>query len=145
MPPAARLLRVVLDTNVLFSALAFPADSPPSKVLSLVLNGNVRAFVSPFIVDELERNLRDGARWDEERLLALRRRLRSVVTVVRPRVRLQVIKRLDADNRILECAVAADADILITGDLRDLRPLGSFRDTEILTPREFLTRHFPRT
>ena len=67
MPPEDEILRVVIDTNVLFSALAFPADSPPSKVFRLMVEGTVQAFSSPFIVDELEKNLRTKAGWDEGR------------------------------------------------------------------------------
>jgi len=55
-----------------------------------------------------------------------------------------VITRLEADNRILECAVDAHANVLITGNMKDIRPLGTFRGIEILTPREFLARYFPK-
>lgn len=144
MPPEGDLLRVVVDTNVLFSALAFPAESPPSKLFRLILDGKVHAFASPFIVDELEHNLRTKAGWGDEQLRLLRRRLKPVITFIVPTSHLAVVKRIEADNRILECAVDAHADILITGNLKDLRPLGVFQGIEILTPREFLSRHFPK-
>ena len=137
-------LRVVVDTNVLFSALAFPADSPPSKVFRLMLDGRVDAFGSSFIVTELEQTLRTKARWDDEQLRALRRRLKSALIQIAPTTRLSVIKRIDVDNRILECAVDAHAEVLITGNMKDLRPLGTFQDVVILTPREFLARYFPK-
>lgn len=142
MSPEGERLRVVADTNVLFSTLAFPADSPPAKVLRLILDDRVHAFTSPFIVDELERALRERAGWDTERLSILRRRLKPVLTVIAPTVRLHVIRRIEADNRILECAAEANVDVLITGNMRDLHPLGSFRGIEILTPREFLDKYF---
>jgi predicted nucleic acid-binding protein len=41
------------------------------------------------------------------------------------------------DDRILECALAASAEVIVTGD-RDLLDLGAFRDTPIMTPRQFL-------
>ena len=43
----------------------------------------------------------------------------------------------DPDNRILECAVEAGANVVITGD-HDLRQLGAFRNIRILSPRQFL-------
>ena len=144
MPPGGDLLRVVVDTNVLFSALAFPAESPPANVLRLVVDGKVRAFSSPFILGELEKTLQAKAGWDEKRLRALRRRLKLVLTLVVPTSRLSVIRRVEADNRILECAVDAQADVLITGNLKDIRALGAFQGIGILTPREFLVRYFPR-
>ena len=49
-------MRLVLDTNVLLSALAFPG-SKPDQVLQRVRRGNVELFLSPFILAELERVL----------------------------------------------------------------------------------------
>ncbi|MBI3319528.1 MAG: putative toxin-antitoxin system toxin component, PIN family [Candidatus Omnitrophica bacterium] len=144
MPPEDKRLRVVVDTNVLFSALAFPAESPPARVFKLIVDGKILALSSPFIADELENNLRHKAGWDEAQLRALRRRLKLMIRLVVPTSRLSVIKRIEADNRVLECAVDAHADVLITGNLKDLRPIGAFQGMAILTPREFLTRYFPK-
>ena len=138
-------MRVVLDTNVLFSAVGFPKDSPPSKILELAREGKYEAILSPFILDELVRSLRENLAWDEEGLARLRRKLRTTFSIIHPKTHLRVIKRKDSDNRILECAVAAKASVLITGDLQDLRPLGHFESIEILTPREFLHKYFPDT
>jgi putative PIN family toxin of toxin-antitoxin system len=57
-------------------------------------------------------------------------------TMVRPRVKLHVIEEDVEDNKILECALLAGADIIVSGD-RHLLKLGKFRKTRILTPREF--------
>ena len=59
------------------------------------------------------------------------------------RQRVSVIQQKDSDNRILECAIEASADVLITGNFKHIRPLGSFRGIEILAPREFLDKYFP--
>jgi len=143
MPPDDNPLRVVVDTNVLFSALAFPAESPPAKVVRLLVDGKVHAWCSPFILAELEHALQAKVGWDEEQLRRLRQRLKPVFTWLVPTSRISVITRLEADNRILECAVDARANVLITGNMKDIRPLGTFRGIEILTPREFLARYFP--
>ena len=42
------------------------------------------------------------------------------------------------DHRILECAVAARVDYIITGDKRHLQALKHFRGIQIVSPREFL-------
>lgn len=143
MSPANRPPRVVLDTNVLFSALALPKDSPPLKVLELVRAGFIELFISAFILGELEKNLERKAGWDKERLLALRKKLRASSTLVEPRRGVDVIKSAPADNRILECALEAAADALVTGNMKDIRPLGAFEGIAILTPREFLDKYFP--
>ena len=144
MTSEGSLLRAVLDTNVLFSALAFPSESPPSKVFRLLLDGKIHAACSPFILQELEHALQHKADWGLEQLHRLRRRLKPVFTWVVPTSHVSTITRLEADNRILECALDAHADVLITGNMKDIRPLGTFRGIQILTPREFLTRYFPK-
>jgi putative PIN family toxin of toxin-antitoxin system len=136
-------LRVVLDTNVLFSALALGRQSPPLMIVELARSGSLDAIVSPFILDELERALHDKAAWDRARLADLSRHLGGFMLLVRPHDRINAIKESEADNRILECAVAANAQVLVTGDTRHLRPLNVFQGIEILTPREFLTKYFP--
>lgn len=136
-------MRVVIDTNVLFSALGFSATSPPAKVLNLALSGKFEPIISLFILSELEKNLRGKLGWDDEALGRLRKRLKLLCGIVDPPKRIHIIKRKNADNRILECAVTAQAHILITGDLKDLRPLDHFKGIEILTPREFLHKYFP--
>jgi len=142
MNPGGSLLRVVLDTNVLFSALALRKDSPPFRILELARDGKIVAVVSPFILAELERNLREKAGWELAPLVDLRRKLKGFLTLVETRSRVTVIKRVVADNRILECVVDAGAHVLITGDKKDIRPLGTFGGAKILTPREFLDEYF---
>ena len=56
--------------------------------------------------------------------------------IVKPNLKLQVIDEDAEDNKILECALASGADIIVSGD-KHLLKLGRFRKTRILTPREF--------
>jgi predicted nucleic acid-binding protein len=67
---------------------------------------------------------------------------KDVASIVEPTTKVSVIEQDETYNRILECAVEAKADVLVTGNLRHIRPLGSFQGIEILTPREFLSRYF---
>jgi putative PIN family toxin of toxin-antitoxin system len=55
---------------------------------------------------------------------------------VEPKVNLCIVNEDAEDNKILECALAAGADIIVSGD-KHLLKLGKFRKTRILTPREF--------
>ena len=132
-------MRVVLDTNVLLSALAFPG-SKPDQILRRVRHGEVELFLSDFILAELERILRDKFRFTtrqtDDRLTAIRR----MATLVVPKERIALVAAKDDDNRILECAVAAHADYLVTGDKEHLLPLRSIGATQIVTPAAFLER-----
>jgi len=130
-------MRVVLDTNVLLSALAFPG-SKPDQVLQRVRRGEVALVLSAFILAELERILRDKFRFTtrqtDERVAVIRR----MATLVEPTERIALVVAKDDDNRILECAVAARADYLVTGDKEHLLPLRSIGATQIVTPAAFL-------
>jgi len=128
---------MVLDTNVLLSALAFPG-SKPDQVLLRVRRGEVELFLSSCILAELERILRNKFRFTkrqtDERVTVIRR----MATLVEPAERLALVAAKDDDNRILECAVAARADYLVTGDKEHLLPLRSIGTTQIVTPAAFL-------
>ena len=132
-------MRVVLDTNVLLSALAFPG-SKPDHVLQRIRQGEAELFLSSFILHELERILRDKfrltRRQTDERVIFIRR----MATLVEPMERIALVTAKDDDNRILECAVAACADYLVTGDKEHLLPLRSIGTTQIVTPAMFLER-----
>lgn len=140
MRGADETLRVVLDTNVLLSAIAF--RGVVYKIWEHAEDGRFELFVSPFILEEFRRNLlakrdatpQEATYWVEE--------IGRVARLVVPTTRITAVIRNDADNRILECAVEARAHVLVTGNMKDLRPLGSFRGIEIISPREFLTRFF---
>lgn len=132
-------MRVVLDTNVLLSALAFPG-SKPDQALQRVRRGEMELFLSTFILAELERILRDKFRFTkrqtDERVAVIRR----MATLVEPMERIALVTAKEDDNRILECAVAARADYLVTGDKEHLLPLRSIGTTQIVTPAAFLER-----
>jgi putative PIN family toxin of toxin-antitoxin system len=56
--------------------------------------------------------------------------------MVEPKVKVQIINEDAEDNKILECAQASNADIIVSGD-KHLLKLGKFRKTRIQTLREF--------
>ena len=130
-------MRLVLDTNVLLSALAFPG-SKPDQVLHRVRRGEVNLFLSPFILTELERVLREKFRFSKRQTDDRVTTIRRMATMVEPVERIALVVAKDDDNRILECALAARADYLVTGDTKHLLPLRSIGTTLILTPAAFL-------
>lgn len=133
------MLEVVLDTNVLISALAFQGET--RKIWDLAEQKQFRLFTSAFILSELERNLlRLGC--DRSQTAILVQRLKELASLVTPTQTISAVPQHIADNRILECALEAQADILVTGNLKHIRPLASYQGISILTPREFVMRYF---
>lgn len=116
------------------------------RILLLAADGRLQVFVSPFVLWELERVLaRPKIGFEPGKIRETLEALKEVAHVVQPKTKVDVIASHEPDNRILECALAAKADVLVTGDLKDIRPLGRFEGIEILTPREFLYKYFPPT
>ena len=130
-------MRIVLDTNVLISALAFP-DSKPDQVLSRVRRGEVTLFLSSFILAELDRILQEKFHFTGRAAAQRVRLICSFAQLVESTERVSIITTKDDDNRILECALAAQADYLVTGDKKHLLPLKTHRNIKIVSPAQFL-------
>ena len=142
MREEAKKLQVVCDTNVLLSLLGLPG-SRLDTLWEIIQHRHVELFTSDFILEELSRNLRLKVRLEPDEVQEVLTLLRSYARIVSPKERISVIREKEADNRILECAVEAAADILVTGNFKHIRPLGSFQGIEILSPKEFLEKYFP--
>jgi putative PIN family toxin of toxin-antitoxin system len=130
-------MRIVLDTNVLISALAFP-NSKPDQVLSCVRRREVELYTSTFILAEFDRILREKFGFSAKDTMVRVRLIRSLARLVEPTERISIVIAKDDDNRIIECALAAQADYLITGDKKHLLPLKTYRNIKIVSPAQFL-------
>lgn len=53
-------------------------------------------------------------------------------------ISLFIVKNDPSDNKILECAITAEADYIVTGDKNHLLPLKRYKNTKIVSPSEFL-------
>lgn len=132
-------VRVVLDANVLVSAL-ISMRGAPVRVVALWEAGAVEVAMSPATWDELTRVLRYPRlqRYlPQDAVERLLRELPRHVVWVEPTATIEVIERDPSDNRYLECAVAAGASYLVTGD-EHLLALGSYGGIEILSPAGFV-------
>ena len=133
-------MRVVLDTNVIVSALIF--GGIPRGVLELVDAGQCDFFYSEPIQTEVRRVLSEKFDWSEAALEAALPVLWSMGQLVVPRIALDAVPADPDDNRILECAVEARAQVIVSGD-RHLIALQRFRSIRIVSPRQFIEIVFP--
>jgi putative PIN family toxin of toxin-antitoxin system len=129
------VVRVVLDTNIYISALNF--GGTPEQVLTLARKGRMELFISAPILNEIERVLRRKFKWPMNRIGEASALLKEFATIVEPVERVSAIAKDEPDNRVLECAAAAKANVIVSGDSH-LRELGNFRGIRILSPRAFL-------
>jgi len=127
--------RIVADTNVYISALNFAGTA--DEVLALGRAGVIEVFISPPILEEIEGVLLRKFRWTAPRVREAARAIRNFAVLVNPEESVNVVGQDEPDNRILECALAARADLIVTGD-QHLLKLKRFRGILITRPREFL-------
>ncbi len=129
-------MRVVCDTNVLISALHF--GGPPRSILEKAIRGEVRLYLSEVILDELKRVLRRPKfGYSEEAIQAITNELSLTGYLVRPTETINEITEDISDNRILECAIEAKADYIVSGDSHLLN-LKRIRSIPIVRPAQFM-------
>ena len=129
-------LRVVLDTNVIVSALHFSSGTL-SAVWELLLEGKYRLVLSPSIVEETAGILRGRFLWQEEETRNILKILVRKADVVRVDTLLEVVPDDPKDNHILACALAGKADVVVSGD-RHLLRLKEYEGIPIVRPMDFL-------
>jgi putative PIN family toxin of toxin-antitoxin system len=129
-------LRLVADTNIVVAAALTP-DGLQRTVILLAITKPARLYVSTAVLAEYrdvlsrpELQIRRGLR--HQLLQIIKRRARCVT----PARRLQVTSEL-GDNLFLECADAARADYLVTGNMRHFPRF--WKKTKIITSREFVS------
>jgi len=129
-------VRVVLDTNVLISALLF--DGIPERIFLAGLRGEIQLLTSLSLLEELGRVLKDKFKIDVHTVAHTIELVRSVAEIVEVKSRIRVILHPDGDNRVLECAGDGKADVLVTGDTKHILPLSKYKGARILSPAEFV-------
>ena len=132
---APESLRVVLDTNVLVSAFTHHRGLS-FQIWQKAIDRRFRLLLSPQIVTELAGVLRLKFSWGNARILPEMKFLVKTAEIVVPKLTLQVVTEDDDDNRILECAVAGNAGLVVSAD-HHLRKLKSYEGIGIVTPIDF--------
>ncbi|SFY34662.1 putative toxin-antitoxin system toxin component, PIN family [Azotobacter vinelandii] len=132
-------LRVVLDTNVLVSGLAYPG-SVPGRIVAAWRQGGLEVVLSHYILDELVRVLPRLSRVNmtTAEIRDLADSLMFLADIVEPEGCQDASLRDPADQPVLLTMLAAKASYLVTGD-KDLLALAD--RYSIITPAEFWARH----
>lgn len=129
-------MRVVFDSNIFVSALAIPGGSA-ERALEGAIDGVFDLVLSKPIIHEVLEVLARKFDRDAEELSRTAVFLSSLGEVVAPRRKVGEL-RDEPDNRILECAAAGGAKVIVTGD-REMLALREWEGIRIVSLREFLT------
>jgi len=132
-------VRVVLDTNVLVSGLAYPG-SVPGRILGAWRRGGLEVVLSRYILDEMVRVLPRLRRitLTAAEIRDLADSFLFLAEIVEPSTELEESLRDQADQLVLGTLRAAQSDYLVTGDKDLLALAGKY---PIVTPAMFWERH----
>jgi putative PIN family toxin of toxin-antitoxin system len=129
------MIRVVLDTNIIVSALLQPLGAP-AQVFLLAVSGSIQLCITGNVYAEYEEVIRrPRLRRDQGVVSATLQAIREKGLWVRPREAVRACSDPD-DDIFLECAQAAQAGYIVTGNIKDFP--ASWLDTQIVTARRFL-------
>ena len=133
--PEKQKIKVVLDTNIFISSIFWTGN--PHTIVELALDKKILVFTSPAILTELEKVLHRDFREDQEfveRQIAL---ILEYAEIVRPLHQVNVVKEDPDDNKIIECALTAQAGYIISGDPH-LTNIKKVFGIKIMKPKEFM-------
>ena len=132
-------LKVVIDTNTVISA-PLSEEGNPAKIFELLLLEEINNFRSEEITNEIAEVFN---REKIKKLISENKTnfvidsYKKVSKLVKPNIKLSIVKDDEDDNRILECAETANANYIISGD-RHLLELKNHKNIKIVSTKEFL-------
>ena len=126
----------VFDTNVLLSAIGWKGN--PFRCLELARAGTVEVVTCQELLDELTDKLESRLAQSSEVITETLSDLLTALRVVSITGELKEIAADPDDDKVLECAVVANATHIVSGDRKHLLPLGTYRGIRIISPAEFL-------
>ena len=131
-------MRAVFDTNIFISAFIFPG-AEAEKAIFRIINNEDRLIISKPIILEVLAVLSNKFSRDREAISRVAVHLAELGEVVEPDRQIHIL-RDEPDNRILECALAGKADIIVTGD-REMLKLKEYEGIRIIRLREYIGKN----
>lgn len=131
------MIWAAVDTNVLVSGMGWRYGAP-GKIVDAVLDGRFILVSSEPLLEELERVLHyPKLARVFARATYIAELLRDIALVVQPLQQIRVLPD-EPDNRLLEAAVTAQADLIVSGDDHILALGAEFHGIRVVSPAEFI-------
>jgi uncharacterized protein len=129
------VIGVTADSNIYISAINF--GGVPRDFINAARRRRFQLAISSALLTEVQRILTVKFSWSAEELQRETVRISRITTLVHPTQTLDAVPDDPDDNRVLECAVAANSRYIVTGD-NDLLRLGSYGGIRIVRVADFL-------
>ncbi|MBC8387233.1 MAG: putative toxin-antitoxin system toxin component, PIN family [Actinobacteria bacterium] len=128
-------MKIVLDTNIYISAAVFGRLC--EEVIQFCRFDKISVYISEDIIDEIENKLIVKFSWKENQIRVFLENILEFCKIVEVEERIVFIKEDPDDDKILECAVSAKCEYIVSGD-KHLINLKSYKNIKILKPADFL-------
>jgi len=129
-----RPLRLVLDTNIYIAAALKRGGYADQWLEAADSDRRFNIYVSEAILSELVGKLRDKFEYPQTAIDDFADHIRELALLVEPSREIDAVPNDPADNRILECAVEARADLIVSADPDLYRQLKEFEGIRIIHP-----------
>lgn len=130
------MLRIVLDTNVLLSAIV--CNGKPRKLFQMGIDGKYKILISKDTLDELSEVIqRPKFQMTSEDIVRVVSALMETGENVRITSNFKVIRNDPDDNIIINTAHDGNADYVVSGD-KDIKDLKNFKKIKIVSVDEML-------
>jgi putative PIN family toxin of toxin-antitoxin system len=128
-------VRVVFDTNIFISALVIPGSLAEKAILKIIEERD-SLLISADIINEVLSVLSSKFGRDREELSHVAVTLSEIAELMKPTRGIKIFKD-EPDNRILECAIYGEANLLVTGD-KEILQLREYKGVKIISLRAYL-------
>ncbi|MBV9226620.1 MAG: putative toxin-antitoxin system toxin component, PIN family [Acidobacteriaceae bacterium] len=129
-------MRAVFDSNVWISAFRFKGR--PLELVLKAAEGEFELYTSQSIMDETARVLREKFNAQQPEIDEALKIMSAAARKVEPSINLDVVKDDPKDNHVIECAVAARAHVIVTGDKKHLLKMREYQGIKMMQVAEFL-------
>jgi putative PIN family toxin of toxin-antitoxin system len=129
-------MRVIFDTNIFVSAFIF-SGSQAEKAIDRITKGIDTLLISKPIINEILGVLSRKFSHDAEAISRVAVYLSELAIIVHPKKAVHILED-ESDNRILECAISGEADVIVTGD-KEILGLKEYLGIKIISLKEYLS------
>jgi uncharacterized protein len=129
-------MKIVLDANIFISALFWGGN--PRSVLERVITGKDELYVTKEILDEIESVMgRPKFHLKKEDVDYFINSIEEIGNKIVPKIRVKNGSRDKTDNKYIECAITANVDYIISGDMDSLE-LKEYKNVKIVSAKDYL-------
>jgi putative PIN family toxin of toxin-antitoxin system len=127
--------KIVLDTNVIVSAFGWKGSA--HEIFQKCIKGHFQLYLSPQILSEIKRVLSyHKFHFNQDEIDEFLSIIIEAAEIVEPEIIIDLISQDSSNNRVLECAITADCEYVISGD-KHLLEIKEFESIKILSPDKF--------